>query len=72
MLGSEVMLILNVLETFAFELKSFIIDVKNVLLDIFSNIYNFLNSFLPKEAIFIFIITLVVFITLYIFTRINK
>jgi hypothetical protein len=66
-------LILNFLDTFYYELRSFFIDIKNIIIDIIANLHSFLNKFMSDDIISIFFIAIVAIIAIFIFRAIiNK
>ncbi|MCI9280528.1 MAG: hypothetical protein HFJ02_07015 [Bacilli bacterium] len=67
------MLTLNIFKTFYEELIDFFKDIKDLFIDILSNIHIFLNKFIPDEIILGLLICLAAFIAIMIFRYvINK
>lgn len=65
------MLILNFFNTFYHELIGFFVDIKNIIINITSSIYNFLNKYMSKEAIGIFLIAAIALLVIFIFRKVS-
>lgn len=65
------MLILNFFNTFYHELIEFFVDIKNIIINITSSIYNFLNKYMSKEAIGIFLIAAIALLVIFIFRKVS-
>lgn len=61
------MLTLSFFKTFYYELIDFFVDIKNFFVDIFANIHNFLNKFMPDDVLVVFMIAIIAFCAILLF-----